>query len=264
MILIIVNTVREFWRNKLLKLIFFCSILFVLLSLIIWQLTISESNKIVWDFWFFFIEVFGLIITLSFGSNLIHNEQKRKTLHLILIKNNSWANFILWKYFWFTLILLIYISIISFIFFIIQYFYGDLNILLWITIILSMYIKLLVLLSIILFFCSFVSPMIAMITSGIIYLLGHSLSFVKYYISNHPNVSFGFTKYITDIAYYILPDFWPIDFKEYLTNPFFVEKIHTGYIFANVWIQILYICVILFFTVVLFNLSFKNKHDFGK
>lgn len=258
MSLIITNTVKEFLRNKLVKLIFFCSILFIFLSIIISKFTISENNKIITDFWFFFIEIFGVIITLFFGANLIYDEQKRKTLNLILIKNNSWTKFITWKYIWFALILMMYLIVVSLIFFVINLYFGSLSVwLIWL-IIFSIYIKLLVLLSIIMFFCSFISPIIAMITSLIIYFVAHFLAFVKYYISLHFNGVVDFTRYITDFTYYVLPNFQTIDFKEYLSNPVFMEKITSIYIINNIGVQIVYIFVIISLTVIIFNRKYKK------
>jgi hypothetical protein len=98
-----------------------------------------------------------------------------------------------------------------------------------------------------------------MITSLIIYFVAHFLAFVKYYISSHFNGVVDFTRYITDFAYYILPNFQSIDFKEHLDNPVFMEKITSIYIINSIVVQIVYIFVIIFLTVFVFKLNRHKK-----
>ena len=252
MFLIAKNTIKEFLRNKLIRLIFFCWIVFLVLAIFVGKLTIAESGKIINDFSYFFIEWFGILIILFFGTSLIYNEQKRKTLNLILSKDHSGIKFILWKFFGFATVLFIFLVSIGLFFLVINLFFVSQNLSIVFLIIFSIYIKLLILLSIVMFFSVFTSQVVSIVSGLIIYLISHSIAFIKYYFVSH-STNFSFTKYIFNFIYYILPDFQAIDFKEYLNNPIFAEKITSTYIFTSIGVQILYIFVILFFTIIIFR-----------
>jgi ABC-type transport system involved in multi-copper enzyme maturation permease subunit len=101
---IAINTLKEFLRNKILYVIIGLAIVLILFSIVLVQLTITETKKVFIDTALTVIEVFALITTLFLGSYLLYNEIQKNTILLILSKNPSRASFIIGKYLGFSLL----------------------------------------------------------------------------------------------------------------------------------------------------------------
>ena len=61
-------------------------------------LSMNEQNKIVIDLGLSAISIFGLIITVFVGTNLVSKEIDKKTIYLIISKPIRRSDFILGKY----------------------------------------------------------------------------------------------------------------------------------------------------------------------
>jgi len=94
------------------------------------------------------------------------------------------------------------------------------NIYLYIAILFS-FVKILVVLAILIFFSTFVSPFVALMSSLAIYITSHSLSFVKFYLVAAHKLSVDSILYkIINLVYYIFPNFQDLSLKEYLLSPY--------------------------------------------
>lgn len=248
---IAVTTFLSFWRNRIIHIILFVSGIFIVGSVLLGQLALSESAKITIDFSLLIIEVFWLILVLFFWSTLLFYEQKQKTLSLLLLKCRRMSSVILWKFFGFSWVLLLY-----FLFLIVAYLFVSVRthsmgpIVWWWSIlsIVLIYIKLLAVLSIVLFFSSFVSPIVSFVSSLMIYVLAHLTWFLIYYmehISQHNNI---FQKIFIDWLYYILPNFEQLSIKEYLFWPLF-DLFSVEEVLLMVGINFLYIFLLLFLSI---------------
>jgi len=176
MILIALNTFKEIIRNRFLTLVFFFGILFTLFSLILSNLAIGEENKMILDFGISMIEIFWLIGVVFIGSQLVLKEIEWKTIFLILSKPIERYEFVLGKFLWFSGVIaclvfgqsLLYIGILLFSSIPLE----------WI-ILLSLwfvFLKFLLLLTILLFLSMFLSPILTLICGILIYFVGHTLT----------------------------------------------------------------------------------------
>jgi len=89
MLVIALNTIKEFVRNKFLYIILGLAAGLIMLSIVLVQLTITQTSKVFIDEGLTVIEIFGLITTLFLGSYLLYNEIQKNTILLILSKNPS-------------------------------------------------------------------------------------------------------------------------------------------------------------------------------
>ncbi len=260
MVAIAINTLKEFLRNKILYAIVWLAVILILFSIILVQLTITQTDKVFIDSALTIIEIFALITTLFLWSYLLYNEIQKNTILLILSKNPSRANFIIWKFLGFSiLIFLIYIIftiafVLAWLF--LKYKMGVhinlLNKYYYLAIYLS-FLKILVLLAFIIFFSTFVSPFIVLLVSIGIYIISHSLSFVKFYLVAAKKLSPDSVGYkIMDVFYYIFPNFQDLSLKEYLLSPYLGD-----YNFYHIVISSLsslwYIVILLILAVLIFN-----------
>jgi len=229
-------------------------ILLIIFSYVMETLTINQWNKVVVDFSLSMIELFSLILTLFLWAYMLYNEFTKKTILLILSKIEKKYYFILWKFIWFAFILLLIYFIFT-IWFIISLFLHHLDFhFYYIQAIFLSYIKILVVLAFVIFFSTFVSPFLALISSLFIYLVAHASSFVyfttKIWVNTKMSVWF---KKIVEIIYYILPNFQDLSMKEYFLSPYLGNYTNFHFLLSTFVWSFAYIFILLVFASILFN-----------
>lgn len=254
MITICKNTIKEFIRNKILYIILITSILLVFLTITLSQLAMSEEKKIILDFSLTIIEVFGLISTLFLWSHLLKNEISNNTILLILSKRPSKRDFILGKFFWFSIILLFIYIILTIAFTIVLWIHHIWFEMAYLWAIFLSYIKILVTLTFIIFFSTFVWPFITLLASLVIYIISHMLVFLKFfveYLKKNQSES-SLSQNIVNVLYYIFPNFHNLSMKEFLLSPnlwaYTIEHIS-----LSILVNAVYIFILLYFSIVIFN-----------
>lgn len=259
MFLIATNTIKSFLRNKIVHVLLLVSILFVFFSIVLSNLSLSEHNKIIVDFSLMIIEVFWIIITLFFWANLIHTEKQKKTIQLIFTKNINKTQFLRWKFLGFAGILAFYIILMSIVYIILSLLTTTTTLPIWdwsLLSILFIYIKLLVILAILIFLGTVVSPMISIFVTIVIYIVWHTTPVLKYYVSSGDKSIF--TKSIVNLIYYILPNFEQISIKEYLFSPY-LTQLSWGNLSISILINIWYIFLLIFLAIHIYK-GKRNIH----
>ncbi len=173
---IALNTFKEIVRSKMLYLIAFFALLFLIFSLFLSQLTIWDPTKIIVDFWLAMIEIFWLIATVYVGSQLLFKEIDWKTIFLILSKPISRKDFILWKFLWFSYIisLIIFFQSVIFLLLLVFKWIHIEPLILWS--LFFTFLKLEVLIALVLFLSTFVSNILTIMVSLMVYIISHSFS----------------------------------------------------------------------------------------
>jgi ABC-type transport system involved in multi-copper enzyme maturation permease subunit len=92
------NTVREAIRNKLLYILLFFAVGLILAGVFLSSLSYVESQRILQDIGLAAIRLFGVVIAIFVGVNLIYKEVDRRTVYTILSKPLSRVEFLLGKY----------------------------------------------------------------------------------------------------------------------------------------------------------------------
>jgi ABC-type transport system involved in multi-copper enzyme maturation permease subunit len=92
------NTFREAVRNKILYSLLFFAVLIILSALAIGSLTLHEEVRTVRDVGLFGIDIFGVIIAIFVGVNLLYKELDLKTVYTILPKPLWRWEFVLGKW----------------------------------------------------------------------------------------------------------------------------------------------------------------------
>ncbi len=244
-------SIKEFIRNKILLGIIFMAVAIIFGSVVISSLALSEREKIIIDFSFSAMEFFALITTLFLGSYLIWNELSKNTILLILSKNPSRKDFILWKFLGFSVLLLIELAVMFLAFLIVALLYHiPLNIYYWVGSY-FIFLKMEVILAFVLFFSTFVSPFIALFGAIGVYFISHSTSFIKFFAYEF-NKWWALERGITSVLYYIFPNFQSLSLKEYFLSPYLSE-----YNWIRVWMNSLeamfFVLVLLLWAIWIFN-----------
>jgi ABC-type transport system involved in multi-copper enzyme maturation permease subunit len=92
------NTFREAVRNKILYSLLFFAVLIIVSALAIGNLTLHEEVRTVRDVGLFGIDIFGVIIAIFVGVNLLYKELDLKTVYTILPKPLWRWEFVLGKW----------------------------------------------------------------------------------------------------------------------------------------------------------------------
>ena len=92
------NTFREAVRNKILYSLLFFAVLLIVSALAIGNLTLHEEVRTIRDIGLFGIDIFGVIIAIFVGVNLLYKELDLKTVYTILPKPLWRWEFVLGKW----------------------------------------------------------------------------------------------------------------------------------------------------------------------
>lgn len=222
-------------------------------TIITWWLALSEQTKVIRDLSIWLIEIAGLILVLFFGANVLYQEISQNTIFLLASKNINRSNILLGKFFGFSGVIWLFILIMWLLYVWISFLYNVPLTRIHFLAIIGIGIKLEVLLALCLFFASFISPFITLFTSLIIYILGHTLWFVVFYVTVLKKEVFS--PIISNIAtffYYIFPNFTSLSINDFFDAPFLPQVVWQSFWFA-VLFHIFYITIILFFATRIFT-----------
>jgi ABC-type transport system involved in multi-copper enzyme maturation permease subunit len=252
MLNITINTFKEIVRNKILYLILFFAFVFIVFSIALGKLTIWDDNKVIVDFWLAMIEIFWLVWVLFVGSQLLFKEIEWKTIFLILSKPIQRYEFILWKFFGFSATIFLIILLQS-ILFLIVLFIKDIEITKLITFsLLFTFFKLEILLSLVFFFSTFMSNMLTILVTLMIYFLSHSFTILIDIANRTANIVIF---YFSKILQLLFPPFEALNIKDIIGS---FSNFNANYFLFNSIYSIVYLTIILFFTILIFN---KKKFE---
>lgn len=252
MINIALNTFKEIVRNKFLYLILVFAFLFIIFSISLGKLTIWEDQKVVTDFWIAMIEIFGFVWVLFVWSQLLFKEIEWKTIFLILSKPIKRYEFILGKFFGFSLIIFLITFLQSILYLIVLYFKAiEIESLIVFSLI-FIFLKLIILVWIVLFLSTFMSNILTIIVSIMIYLVSHSFSLLLDLVLRTKII---FLEFWTKLLQLLFPPFEALNTKDYIGN---FAKFDISFFLQNIAYSLFYLALILFFTILIFN---KKKFE---
>jgi len=244
---IALNTFKEIVRNKFLYLILFFAFVFIVFSISLWQLTIWDDKKVIVDFGLAMIEIFGIIWVLFVWSQLLFKEVEWKTIFLILSKPIKRYEFILWKFLgfsWTIFLILLFQAIL----FLGVLFFKDIEInylIIWSLI--FTFFKLEILLSLVFFLSTFMSNMLTILVSVMIYFLSHSFSLLITMAERTKNeLIIYFSKWLE----LLFPPLEAINIKDKIGS---FSNYSFNFFLFNTFYSIVYLVIILFLAVIIFN-----------
>ena len=214
------NTLRETIRDKVLYVIVLFALLMIGSGTLLSSLSLNQQGKVVLDLGLSSISVFGLIITLFVGTNLLNKEIDKKTIYLLLSKPLRRSNFVLGKFLGLSLTLgIITLAMGAAFYAMLFYTLNGLHedILPWIPTsamaLVLIYVEMLLLTASAIFFSTFATPVMStMFTLGL-YIIGHMsydiLQFGK--LTGKPALV-----QITQLLFYVLPDLERLNLKNVL------------------------------------------------
>ena len=184
------NTFREIIRDRILYGILVFALLLIGMSLVLGQLSFDEQARISVNFGFAGIQISAAIVSIFIGSSLVSKEIEKQTILTLLARPISRSQFICGKFLGLTCVVAVIAA-------------GLTGVLLILTLsmkvavtetffiaVFGILLEAMVLLSFTLFFGSFSRPIMTVMFAVSIFLIGHWIDSLPYFISKSPSQSF--------------------------------------------------------------------------
>lgn len=181
------NTFREAVRNKILYALLVFAIGVILFALPLGQMSLNEQARVTRDVGLAGIELFGILISVFIGVNLVHKEIDRKTIYALVPKPLHRYEFIIGKYFGIIATLLLMVAIMSAILLgVLSVQEAPLESTL-IRAIIMLFIELMVVTAVAIFFSSFSSPFLSGLFTLVLCVIGLSTDSLRLLVKKLPD-----------------------------------------------------------------------------
>ena len=245
---IALNTAREAIRNRILYSILFFALLMVGISAVFGAASIGDQVKYMKDFSLMSVSLFGVIIAIVLGVNLLHQELGKKTIVNILSKPVARWQFLVGKFFGLAATLLVVVGamaggvVAAF-----AWFTGALD---WGLVVASgaALLEIMIVIAVALFFSSLVvTPSLAGMFTAATFIAGRSSSYLLYFLGDdHPPAM----RAVAQGLYWILPR---LDHYAVADQVVYGQMLPPAYLMALVAYAAGYAAVLLLLSVGLFS-----------
>ncbi len=240
------GTFKEGVRSKQFLSVAVFAVLMLLSALVMSEMSFSERKKIVEDVGLTFMVLFGLVVTLYVGMELIFKEIDRRTIYVILSKPVSRKEFILGKYFGLILLvfthLLLMIITLSILFF---FYVGSFELHLFKAVYMT-FLELSMIAAVAVLFSSFATPQVAAFSALSFYIVGQSTSIVQGYLMKQS----GIFRVLMSIIFGIFPRLGYLDIKMEIVHRLPVPW--TKFLYGTLY-AVFYIVIVILISVMIFE-----------
>ncbi len=198
------NTFRETIRDKVLYVILVFAILIIISTIFFGSISLDQDTKVIIDLGLAGIFLFGIIIAIFIGTNLVHKELDKKTIFLIFSKPIAKYQFILGKFFGIALTLLLVTGAMAIVFFILLKLKNTAISLILVEAIAWGYLELLIIAAISVMFSSLTSPIASTVYTISLFVIGHASNSFLYLIANTDSAVLANT---LKVVHYVIPNF---------------------------------------------------------
>ena len=204
------NTFREAVRNKLLYNLLLFAILMIASSVLLADLHLGYKVRIFRDVGLAAIAIFGALIAIFVGINLVYRELAQRTVYITLAKPVRRWEFLLGKYVGLVAVLLLEITVMAAGFLLVLYSHDSPITAGLAYAILLIFVELVLLTAIALFFSSFTTPYLAGMFTVALWIIGHLLADIRAF-GESSEVSL--LRGVTEGLYWALPNLDRLDLK---------------------------------------------------
>ncbi|HEY9855105.1 MAG TPA: ABC transporter permease subunit [Stenomitos sp.] len=202
------NTFRETIRDRILYVLLVFALLMIASSVVFGTLTIGQDQKIVLDLGLGAIELFGVAIAIFVGTSMIYKEIDKRTVYVVLTKPVPRPIFLIGKFLGLSLTLWVLLGLMGVGYLGLAALKGVFAPAL-IGAIGLIGLQLMLLVAITVFFSSFTSPILGMILTFSLYLIGHNTEALRVLAQKASPA----LKAAMEALYYVLPNLSTFDAK---------------------------------------------------
>ena len=245
---VIANTFREAIRDKVLYNLVFFAMLVMGASVVIGNMTLGETIKIILDLSLAAMSVFGLLIAIFVGIGLVHKEIQRRTLYMLLARPISRRNFVIGKYLGLMLVIALNVAIMTAALLALMALYspGAMNWGIFVAVLLIL-VELMVVTAVAVLFSTFSTPTLsAMLTLGVWVIGRFSSDLVEFARKTEDPVA----RALVTGVHYVLPNLEKFDVKHLVVYNMAIEPAYVG---GAVLYGLLYIVFLIGLAVMIFE-----------
>ena len=245
---VIANTFREAIRDKVLYNLVFFALLVMGASVVIGNMTLGETIKIILDLSLAAMSVFGLLIAIFVGIGLVHKEIQRRTLYMLLARPISRRNFVIGKYLGLMLVIALNVAIMTAALLALMALYspGAMNGGIFVAVLLIL-VELMVVTAVAVLFSTFSTPTLsAMLTLGVWVIGRFSSDLVEFARKTEDPVA----RALVTGVHYLLPNLEKFDVKHLVVYNMAIEPAYVG---GAVLYGLLYIVFLIGLAAVIFE-----------
>jgi ABC-type transport system involved in multi-copper enzyme maturation permease subunit len=242
------NTFREAVRDKVLYVLLFFSASAILASKALGWISIGQDIKIIKDISLAAVALFGVLIAIFVGTNLIYKEIDKRTIYTIICQPMRRWEFIVGKYLGLAMLLALVTGVMTFVASVYVMAMGGTLDLTFFLAALLIYWELLLLTALAVLLSSITSPILGAIIVFTAFMVGHATSI----LNDLPAHITGVTRMLMNGAYYILPNLSNFNIRAEAANGIAVAP---SYVVWAMTYGTIYTAVLL----VLASLAFEDK-----
>lgn len=214
-IAIAINTFRESIRDKVLYVLLFFALSLIIGSKAIGWISIGQDIKIVKDLSLASISIFGALVAIFIGTNLVYKEIDKRTLYTIISQPLHRYEFVIGKYIGLVILIFCVVALMT----IISAIYvwtlgGKINIEYFIASFLIL-MKLLLVTAMAVLLSTLSSPILGAIMVFCFYVVGHATGVLR---ELPPTFEGTISKPVLEALYYVIPNFSNFDIRSEVVN----------------------------------------------
>lgn len=244
---IAINTFREAIKDRILYSLLFFALLMIAGSVLLSTLTLGEQAKIIKDVGLAAISIFGLLIAIFVGIQLVYKEIDKKTIYTIIAKPITRYQFLLGKYFGLILTLVVEVAVMTVGYMLIIWIYAGYFDFVLLKAILLIFFQLMVITAVAIMFSTFSTPALSGLFTLGVYVIGHLSGDLKVFGGGS---EIAVVRHVSNFLYYLLPNLSNFNIKgEVVYN----IPVSWKFILFSITYGILYIFILLLISTVIFN-----------
>jgi Cu-processing system permease protein len=241
------NTFREVIRDRVLYGLIVFAIMLLFLSLALGQLSFDENIRLSANFGFTGIHIAVVVLAVFVGSTLVSKEIDKQTILTLLARPISRAQFIVGKSVGLMSVLVIVATGLAFILSAFLYLLDFNFSPHFLTAVFGVLLESAVLLALAMFFGSFARPMMTVVFTVAVFLLGHWVESLHFFVKKSESDLF---KIVGTVITYIVPD---LELFNWRAAPVYSIEIPTGQIVAAAGSAVGWVLVLTALTVLIFR-----------
>jgi Cu-processing system permease protein len=240
------NTFREAARNKLLYNLLIFGVLMILSAIVLADLHLGYRMRIYRDVGLSAIALFGTLIAIFVGINLVHRELSQKTVYTMLAKPVRRWEFLVGKYTGLLSVLAVEIAVMGACFFSMLWLQDSPMTAGLVWAVFLIFCELALVTAVAMFFSSFTTPYLAGMFTVAIWMIGHLLADLRVFgaSSEVPGMAA-----LTELLYWSLPNLDRLDVKADAAAGRAISAARVGgaVLFAALYSTALLLCAVLLF-----------------
>ncbi len=243
------NTFREAVRDKVLYVLLLFAATAILGSKALGWISIGQDIKIVKDISLAAVSIFGVLIAIFVGTNLVYKEIDKRTIYTILCRPMHRWEFVLGKYLGLAALLALVTVVMAFVAAAYLVILGGGLDIVFFEAVLLIYWQLLLVTALAVLLSALTSPILGAIIVFSTYIVGHATTI---FTELPPQFDGTFSKRVLEAVYYIIPNLSNFDIRAEAANG---VPVASGYVLWALAYGTVYTAVLL----VIASLAFQDK-----